>query len=111
VAAVQVALQRLGLPGAACGLSPITAATVACCRSWDRQVHLTLADGGSGLCTPDAHGFAVAAAAQAAGRSLVVRYWGHDAAAELGVGRFAGVLLAFEAADLAATPDAAEGVA
>lgn len=97
---LRTALQR-ALPAEGCGLSPVQTATVAMCRSFDGQILLELADGRSGLVALDARGFTVAAAAQAAGRPLVVRWWGHDAEAELGLGRFAGALLAFDASDLA----------
>ncbi|MBX3464878.1 MAG: hypothetical protein KF830_17050 [Planctomycetes bacterium] len=80
-------------------------ATVTACRSWDGRVHLQLADGRSGLCVPEPRGFALAAAAQAAGRPVHVRCWGHDAAAEGGVGCFAGALLALDPADLATDDD------
>ncbi len=90
------------------GLSPVVAATVAMCRSWSREVLLQTADGRSGLLGVDAFAYALACAAQAAGRPLHVRHWGHDAAAELGLGRFAGALLALDPLDLAEA-DAAAG--
>lgn len=98
-------VQRQALPGAACGLSSVVAATVSMCRSWDGQVYVVAADGAAGFCALDARGFTVASAAQAAGRSLFVRHWGHDELAEGGLGRFAGVLLAFDAEDLGGTTE------
>lgn len=91
---------RRALPAANCGLSAVSPATVAMCRSFDGQVLLEVADGSCGLVALEPRGFTVAAAAQAAGRPVMVRYWGHDAAAAGGLGRFAGVLLAFAAEDL-----------
>jgi hypothetical protein len=106
--AVRAALQRAGLPTDGDGLPPVVAAVVSAGRSWDSQVHLALADGRSGLCAPDARGFALAVAAQAVGRPVQVRCWGHQPEAEGGVGRFAGVLFALDAIDLGADLPAAE---
>jgi hypothetical protein len=91
---------RRALPAEGMGLSPVTTATVAACRSFDGRVLLDLACGRSGLVALDARGFTVAAAAQAAARPVQVRFWGHEPDAEAGLGRFDGVLLAFDAADL-----------
>lgn len=101
LATTRAALQR-ALPGETCGLSPVQSATVAGCRSFDGQVLLELEDGRSGLVALDLRGFAIAAAAQAAGRPLCVRTWGHEPEAEAGIGRFAGALLALAAEDLGA---------
>lgn len=90
------------LPGGGNGLSPVIEARVAMCRSWDGQVHLELADGRCGFVALEPRGFMLAAAAQAAGRAVAVRCWGHEAAAEGGLGRFAGALLAIDASDLGA---------
>ncbi len=98
-AALRAALQRAGCPAGGDGLGPVCQAVVRGARSWDSQVHLELADGRSGLWAPDARGYALAAAAQAAGRTVFVRCWGHEPRAEHGVGRFAGVLLAFDACE------------
>lgn len=99
LALTRAALQR-SVPGETCGLSAVQRATVLGCRSFDGQVLLEVADGARGLVGLELRGFAVAAAAQAAGRPLHVRYWGHEPQAEAGLGRFAGALLAFEADDL-----------
>ncbi|MBL8752717.1 MAG: hypothetical protein JNK15_05400 [Planctomycetes bacterium] len=99
-AAVRATVRR-ALPGEGLGLSPVEPATVAMCRSFDGQVLLEFTDGRCGLVALDARGFTVAAAAQAAGRTVQVRWWGHEPAAEGGLGRFAGALLALDADDLA----------
>ncbi len=91
---------RRALPAEGHGLSPVLAAQVAMCRSFDGRVLLELADGRSGLVVLEARGFTVAAAAQAGGRPVQVRVWGYDADGEGGLGRFAGALLALEAEDL-----------
>lgn len=109
LATTRVALQR-AVPGESCGLSPVQSATIAGCRSFDGQVLLELADGRTGLVALDLRGFAVAVAAQAAGRAVCVRTWGHEPEAEAGIGRFAGALLAFAAEDLGAGPLAAAEV-
>lgn len=108
LAATRVALQR-AVPGETCGLSPVQSSIVAGCRSFDGQVLLELDDGRTGLVALDPRGFAVAAAAQAAGRPLCVRTWGHEPEAEAGIGRFAGALLAFAAEDLGAGAQFAGG--
>jgi len=92
---------RGGLPGSLMGLSPVLPVAVQGCRSWSRDVLLTLPDGQTGLVALDATGLALAAAAQLAKAPLFARVWGHEAAAEQGLGRFAGALLAAEAIDLA----------
>ncbi len=99
VAAVRGAVRR-ALPVEGLGLSSVLAAQVAMCRSFDGRVLLELADGRSGLVVLDARGFTVATAAQAAGRPVQVRVWGHEGLAEGGLGRFAGALLALDAEDL-----------
>jgi hypothetical protein len=98
--ALRAALQRAGCPAGGDGLGPVCQAVVRGGRSWDSQVHLELADGRCGLWAPDARGYALAAAAQAAGRPVFVRCWGHEPHAEHGVGRFAGVVLALDACEL-----------
>ncbi len=94
-------LRGCGLPASLQGLSPLVAAEVGMCRSWSRDVLLMLRNGCTGLVALDAQGLALAAAAAAAKAPLYVRVWGHDPAAELGLGRFAGALLALDAVDLA----------
>ena len=96
------------LPGAENGLSITATAHVAMCRSWVHQVYLTIEDGPCGFVTLDVHGFTLAAAAQAARVPVFVRHWGHDAAAELGLGSFAGALLAFDGSDLGGSADQPE---
>lgn len=100
---LQQAVLRFDHAGLRRGLSPVVAATVALCRSWSREVLLQTADGCSGLLSVDAFAYALACAAQAAGRPLHVRHWGHDAAAELGLGRFDGALMALDPLDLGET--------
>lgn len=92
---------RGGLPGSLQGLSPVHPVTVQGCRSWSRDVLLTLPGGACGLVALDATGLALAASAQLGTAPLFARVWGHDAEAEQGLGRFAGVLLAVDPADLA----------
>lgn len=92
---------RGGLPGCLQGLSPVLAVVVQGCRSWSRDVLLTLPDGQTGLVALDGTGLALAAAAQLARHPLFARVWGHEAAAEQGLGRFAGALLAADPIDLA----------
>lgn len=99
-ASLQQAALRFDHCGLRRGLSPVLAANVGSCRSWSREVLLQVADGCSGLVGVDAFGYALACAAQAAGKPLFVRHWGHDAAAELGLGRFAGALFALDPLDL-----------
>lgn len=92
---------RGGLPGSQLGLSPVLPVDVQGCRSWSRDVLLALPDGQTGLVALDATGLALAAAAQLAKQPLFARVWGHEAAAEQGLGRFAGALLAADPIDLA----------
>lgn len=95
------AAMRGGLPGSMLGLSEALPVAVQGARSWSRDVLLTLPDGQTGLVALDATGLALAAAAQLAKAPLFARVWGHDAGAEQGLGRFAGVLLAADPTDLA----------
>lgn len=78
-------------------------ALVAHCRSWDSSAYLHVDSSTHGFVRLSPQGFAIAAAAQAAGRPLAVRCWGYDAIADGGVGRFDGALVAFDELDL---PDA-----
>lgn len=93
------------LPGHLCGLSPVRRAAVAMVRSWQMRVLLQVEDGAVGLCAVDDRTLAIAAAAQAAGRPVFVRYFGHEPDGAAGVGSFAGVLLAFDAQDLGGEPE------
>ncbi|MBL8739382.1 MAG: hypothetical protein JNL12_23345 [Planctomycetes bacterium] len=99
---------RGGLPGSLLGLSPVLSVAVQGCRSWSRDVLLTLPDGRTGLVALDATGLALAAAAQLAKQPLFARLWGHEVAAEQGLGRFAGALLAVDPTDLAGLDPAME---
>lgn len=79
--------------------NPVCLAAVLHCRSWQRQAYLYISEtvrGFVGLC-PD--GFAIAAACQAAGRRVAVRYFGHQPSAHRGAGRFAGAVLAIDPND------------
>jgi hypothetical protein len=75
-------------------------AQVARCRSFDACVYL---DAGSvrgyALLTPA--GFALAAACQAAGRPVAMKFREHEPDWQQGAGRFHGVVLAIDAGDLA----------
>ena len=99
---------RGGLPGSLQGLSPVLPVAVQACRSWSRDVLLTLPDGQTGFVALDATGLALAAAAQLGKEPLFARVWGHDVAAEQGLGRFAGALLAVDPIDLADLDPAGE---
>ncbi len=103
-----VAALRGGLPGSLQGLSQALPVAVQGCRSWSRDVLLTLPDGQTGLVALDATGLALAAAAQLTRQPLYARVWGHEADAEQGLGRFAGALLAADAIDLADLDPAGE---
>ena len=80
------------------------AARVAHCRSWDSSVYLHVDPSTRGFVRLSPQGFAIAAAAQAAGRAVAVRCWGHDALADDGVGRFEGAQVAFDPRDLPEAP-------
>jgi len=88
------------LPAAALGLSSAQRATVAMCQSFDAEVWLEIVDGPAGFVALEPRGFMLAAAAQAAGRSLWVRYFGHDPDGAGGLGQFAGALVALDPSDL-----------
>lgn len=96
-----MAALRSGLPGSLQGLSPVLPVAVQGCRSWSRDVLLTLPDGQTGFVALEATGLALAAAAQLGKELLFARVWGHEADAEQGLGRFAGALLAADPIDLA----------
>jgi hypothetical protein len=95
----------LPLGGDALGLSPVLAATVAMSRSFAVEVWLEAADGCAGFVTLEPRGLALAAAAQASGRPLWIRYWGYAPEAAGGRGQFAGAWLALDAGDLLAAED------
>ena len=80
------------------------AARVAHCRSWDSSVYLHVDPSTRGFVRLSPQGFAIAAAAQAAGRAIAVRCWGHDAVADGGVGRFEGAQVAFDPRDFPEAP-------
>ena len=79
-------------------------ARVAHCRSWDSSVYVHVDPSTHGFVRLSPQGFAVAAAAQAAGRPVAVRYWGHDAVADNGVGRFEGAHVALDPLDFPESP-------
>jgi hypothetical protein len=92
----------LALPEA----NPVRAAMVLHCRSWSRQVYLHVDASVRGFVAVTPEGFAIAAACQAAGRPVAVRYWGHDPRWSGGAGRFDGAVLALDPLDL---PDESAG--
>ena len=97
------AAQRLGAYGEprAC----ITAlATIGHCRSWDSSVYLDAGPSIRGFVRLSPQGFALAAAAQVAGRAVFVRCWGHDPRALGGVGEFEGAHVALEERDFPSLP-------
>jgi hypothetical protein len=77
----------------------IAEARVVLCRSWDLRVFLQVSDRVHGFAVVTEQAFALAAAAQAAGRRIAVSYWGHVPDQD-GVGSFEGVLLALDVRDL-----------
>ena len=83
---------------------PDMMASVAHCRSWDSSVLIQLQDGRQGLVQLNAQAFAIASAAQASGRSIAIRVWGHNDQLHEGVGRFEGALVAFDLDDLPPKP-------
>jgi hypothetical protein len=95
----------LPLAGEALGLSPVLSATVAMCRSFAAEVWLEVADGCAGFVTLEPRGFVLAAAAQASGRPLWIRYWGYNPEGAGGRGQFAGAWLALDASDLLPAED------
>ena len=74
------------------------------CRSWDSSVYLLVDSSTHGFVRLSPQGFAIAAAAQAAGRSLAARCWGYEATADGGVGRFEGAHVAFDELDFPDLP-------
>ena len=79
---------------------PVRDATVLHCRSWDATVYLFIDGSTHGFVELTATGFAIAAACQAAGRTVAVKVWGHDPAWANGAGRFQGALLSIDRRDL-----------
>ncbi|HZE98853.1 MAG TPA: hypothetical protein VE981_17730 [Planctomycetota bacterium] len=78
-------------------------AHVLLCRSWDSTVYLYVSDRVKGFVTLSAQGLSIAAACQAAGRRVAVRYWGHEPL-WADAGHFEGALLALDVRDLPADP-------
>lgn len=74
-------------------------ARVGHCRSWDSSVYLHIDSSTHGFVRLSPQGFAIAAAAQVAGRPVVARCWGHDPIAHAGVGQFEGAHLALDEPD------------
>lgn len=79
--------------------NPACLATVMHCRSWSQQVYLRISEQVRGFVVLTPEGLALAAACQAAGRPIAVRYWGYlphwnD------VGRFEGAVVAIDPRDL-----------
>ena len=75
-------------------------AEVEACRSNSGDVYLRFDATHRGFVAVDARGLAIAAACQAAGRSVAAQVWGLDPAAAGGAGRFEGALLAVQLHDL-----------
>ena len=97
--AAREAALKLATPVIRRDASPACEARVLLCRSWDRSVYLYVDPDVKGFASLDEAGFALAAACQAAGRPVAIRYWGHSPAWGA-VGRFDGVLLAVDPLDL-----------
>lgn len=79
-------------------------AAVAHCRSWDSSVYVHIDSSTHGFVRLSPQGFAIAAAAQAAGTPVVVRCWGHDPVANGGVGQFEGAHVALDERDFPEVP-------
>lgn len=90
--------------------NPVCLAAVLHCRSWQRQVYLYISESVRGFVGLGPEGFALAAACQAAGRHVAVRYFGHQPAAHRGAGRFAGAVVAIDPSDLGDPSGAASAV-
>lgn len=80
--------------------NPACLAMVSHCRSWSREVYLQVSEQVRGFVTLTAEGFALAAACQAAGRPVAMRYWGHEPRFHDGAGRFDGAVVAVDLRDL-----------
>lgn len=92
-------------------ISPVAMAKVARCRSWDSCVYLDAGPALRGYAQLTPAGFAIATAAQAAGRKVAFRHRGHQPAWADGAGCFEGVVLAFDRRDLGADPSSLGGLA
>jgi hypothetical protein len=96
---IQAAAERLSVgpmpgPGAVMGW-----ARVLLIRSWSREVYLFINESTRGFASVSEAGLAIAAACRAADRPVAAAVWGQEPNFA-GVGRFAGALLAMDAADL-----------
>lgn len=92
---------RFGVPSERPGQARTAEAHVLLVRSWDRQIYLYVDEDFRGFVALDETAFAVAAAAQAAGRRVAVQAWGY-APHWAGVGRFDGARLALDLRDFPA---------
>src|SRR6185295_4699294 len=70
-------------------------ARVLLCRSWDSSVYLWVNEQVKGFVVLSPEGYTIAAACQAAGRPLAVRFWGHEPEFA-GAGRFEGAIVAMD---------------
>lgn len=100
VARIQSAQERYGRNLALPVGALRTEAMVLSCRSWDRQIYLYRDEDLRGFAPVDECALALAAACQVAERPVAVLCWGYEPAWGDGVGRFGGVLLALDPADL-----------
>lgn len=80
--------------------SPVAIAKVSRCRSWDTSVYLDAGPALRGYAQLTPAGFAIASAAQAAGRKVAFRHHGHQPHWADGAGCFEGAVLAFDRRDL-----------
>lgn len=78
--------------------SRILLAEVLRCRSWDASVYLA-AEGIAGYAQLTPHAYAIAAACQASGRRVAMRYGGHEPLWAQGAGLFHAVVLAIDPTD------------
>jgi hypothetical protein len=103
LATVREQTERLAIPpvigpGAVVGLAEVLAI-----RSWSREVYLHLSESCRGLVTLSEAGLAIVSACKAARRPVAACVWGHEPHFA-DIGRFTGVLVAMDLADLPAMP-------
>lgn len=95
-AVARAAAEALALPA----MSPPRWARVSRVRSWDASVYVILDEQTRGFVALSPAAMAIAAACQAAGRTVAIRTWGYDPDGNGGAGRFEGAICAVDLADL-----------